>query len=89
MRRIKATFESGNVVEGDVTPRVEVDWEAHHNKAFGATFMGEPKRTEWYYLAWLAVKHAGHVVKPFDGFINELAEVTVVADGEGPKAETQ
>lgn len=88
--RIKVEFTDGGSVDATVTPRVEVEWEKHFGKAFGATFAAGAQRTEWYYLAWLAVKHTTETpVKPFEGFIDQLASVTLDVESEGPKAETQ
>lgn len=89
--RLTVEFTDGGSVDAAVTPRVEVEWEKHFGKAFGATFAAGPKRTEWYYLAWLAVKHTTDaVVKPFEGFIDTLVSVTVNSEADsGPLPETQ
>jgi hypothetical protein len=51
-----------------VTPKVEVEFERKFGLGIGKAFM-EQKREHQHYLAWLAVKASGAVVKPFDGWL--------------------
>jgi len=64
-----------------VTPKVEVDFERKFGVGIGKAFQ-EQKREHQHYLAWLAVKASGAVVKPFDGWLEtvENTEVTVATD---------
>ncbi len=64
-----------------VTPKVEVDFERKFGVGIGKAFQ-EQKREHQHYLAWLAVKASGAVVKPFDGWLEtvENTEVSVETD---------
>ena len=64
-----------------VTPKVEVDFERKFGVGIGKAFQ-EQKREHQHYLAWLAVKASGAVVKPFDGWLEtvENTEVSVATD---------
>ena len=64
-----------------VTPKVEVDFERKFGVGIGKAFQ-EQKREHQHYLAWLAVKASGAVVKPFDGWLEtvENTEVSVQTD---------
>jgi len=64
-----------------VTPKVEVDFERKFGLGIGKAFE-QQKREHQHYLAWLAVKASGAVVKPFDGWLEtvENTEVVVTTD---------
>jgi hypothetical protein len=63
-----------------VYPDSQIDFETK----FGVSIVGAfsdgqaPKMTHLYYLAWLAEKNAGKVVKPFDEWKKDIAGVTNV-----------
>ena len=71
----------GAEAEYPVTPKVEVEFERKFGVGIGKAFQ-EQKREHQHYLAWLAVKASGVVVKPFDGWLEtiESTEVTVTTD---------
>lgn len=72
---------SGDEAEYPVTPKVEVDFERKFGMGIGKAFM-EQKREHQHYLSWLAAKAAGVVVKPFDGWLDDVknTEVMVAED---------
>jgi hypothetical protein len=72
---------SGNETEYPVTPKVEVEFERKFGVGIGKAFE-QQKREHQHYLAWLAVKASGVVVKPFDGWLEEVenTEVLVATD---------
>lgn len=72
---------SGDESEYPITPKVEVDFERKFGMGIGKAF-NEQKREHQHYLAWLAVKASGAVVKPFDGWLDDVqnTEVLVAED---------
>lgn len=74
-------WQDGTEAEYPVTPKVEVEFERKFGVGIGKAFQ-EQKREHQHYLAWLAVKASGAVVKPFDGWLEtvENTEVTVATD---------
>lgn len=74
-------WQNGTEAEYPVTPKVEVEFERKFGVGIGKAFQ-EQKREHQHYLAWLAMKASGAVVKPFDGWLEtvENTEVTVAAD---------
>ena len=74
-------WQDGTEAEYPVTPKVEVEFERKFGVGIGKAFQ-EQKREHQHYLAWLAVKASGVVVKPFDGWLEtiESTEVTVTTD---------
>ena len=71
----------GTENEYPVTPKVEVDFERKFGVGIGKAFQ-DLRREHQHYLAWLAVKATGAVVKPFDGWLETIegTEVMVEAD---------
>jgi hypothetical protein len=54
----------------------------------GKAFQTDMRSEHIYWLAWKAMHAAGKVVKPFDGWLGELASVEIVTDSSGPTAAT-
>jgi hypothetical protein len=77
----KVWLEDGSELEFPVTPKVEVEFERKFGSGIGKAFT-EQKREHQHYLAWLAMRSAGHQVKPFDGWLETIqnTEVTVESD---------
>jgi len=65
-----------------VKPRVVVaferQWKLGLTKAFGA----EQKMEHLYWLGWEAMRAAGHVVKPFDTWLEDVDAVALVPKGD-------
>jgi hypothetical protein len=74
-------WSGGSETEYPVTPKVEVEFERKFGIGIGKAFE-QQKREHQHYLAWLAVKASGVVVKPFDGWLEtvENTEVLVATD---------
>jgi len=74
-------WSGGVEAEYPVTPKVEVEFERKFGVGIGKAFT-EQKREHQHYLAYLAVKASGAVVKPFDGWLDtiESTEVMVTTD---------
>jgi len=72
---------AGTENEYPVTPKVEVEFERKFGVGIGKAFE-QQKREHQHYLAWLAVKSSGAVVKPFDGWLEDVenTEVMVATD---------
>lgn len=74
-------WTDGSEAEYPVTPKVEVEFERKFGIGIGKAFE-QQKREHQHYLAWLAVKQSGAVVKPFDGWLETVdnTEVMVATD---------
>jgi hypothetical protein len=72
----------GTEHEYSVSPKVEVEFERKFGMGIGKAF-NEQKREHQHYLAYLAMKASGAVVKPFDGWL-ESVENTEVMVAEDP-----
>jgi len=72
---------NGSESEYPVTPKVEVEFERKFGLGIGKAFE-QQKREHQHFLAYLAVKASGAVVKPFDGWLEtvENTEVVVTTD---------
>jgi hypothetical protein len=70
-------------------PRIIVDFEQKYNKGLAKLIGEEQKLEHIYYLAWLALKHNGNIIKPFGGdFLDTLKEVSLVVDPNSESTET-
>ena len=86
---VKVKTKDGFEGTYSLTPRIIVAFEQKYGKGF-AKLLGEEQKLEHiYYLAWLALKHNGNVVKPFGGdFLDTLKEVSLVVDPNSESTET-
>ena len=71
----------GTEHEYPISPKVEVEFERKFGMGIGKAF-NEQKREHQHYLAYLAMKASGAVVKPFDGWLEQVenTEVMVAED---------
>lgn len=70
-------------------PRIIVDFETKYQKGLGKLIADEQKLEHIYYLAYLALKHNGKVVKPWGAdFLDTLEEVVLVTDPSSESTET-
>ena len=86
MFRIRVTVEKrdGSVNTYDVYPTAISDFEEYVKMGLVSAFSEANSRmSNLYYLAWLAEKDSGAVVKTYENYKKELAHVSV----EFPKAE--
>jgi hypothetical protein len=78
MDGLKIRVKTDDGVENlySLRPRMIVEFEQKYNKGLAKLISEEQKLEHIYYLAWLALKYNGKVVKPFGGeFLDTLAEV--------------
>ena len=72
----------GEVVVVPVTPRAAVNFERHFKISLTKAISEQQMMEHIYYLAWECVRLSGRVVKPFDGWLEEVLQVTFIADEE-------
>ena len=79
MARLKITRDTGVVEEYDITPAIEVEFEAYAKMGINKCFREQEKQTDVYYLCWLAIKRSGQTVAVFsEAFLNTLKAVEVL-----------
>jgi hypothetical protein len=66
-------------LKGDITPAIEVEFEAYAKMGINKCFREQEKQTDVYYLCWLAIKRSGQTVAVFgEAFLNTLKAVEVL-----------
>ena len=88
---LRVKFTNGSELEDGtypVTPVVQVAFEREFKTGMGKAFQTDMRSEHVYWLGWKAMHAAGKVVKPFDGWLGELAAVEIVTDSSGPTAAT-
>jgi hypothetical protein len=83
--KMRVAFAAGSDMEDgtySVTPVVQVAFEREYRIGIGRAFGegGEMRQEHMFWLAWKAMHAAGKIVKPFDGWLEELAEIEIVND---------
>ena len=79
MARLKITRDTGVVEEYDITPAMEVEFEAYAKMGINLCFRTLERQTDVYYLCWLAIKRSGQTVALFgEAFLNTLKAVEVL-----------
>ena len=71
-----------------VTPVVQVAFEREFKVGIGKAFTVDQRNEYLFWLAWKSMHAAGRVVKPFDGWLAELAGVETVDENVGPTVAT-
>lgn len=71
---------NGEVLTLPVTPRAAVNFERHFSVSLSKAIADEGKFEFLYYLAWECVRLSGRVVKPFDGWLEEVLNAKFVVD---------
>jgi hypothetical protein len=66
---------AGELIDVKVTPRAAVNFERHFKIPFTKLFAGDQQFEQLYWLAWECVRLTGRVVKPFDGWLEDLQNV--------------
>lgn len=72
----------GEVVTVPVTPRAAVNFERHFKLSLTKAISEQQMMEHIYYLAYECIRLSGRVVKPFDGWLEEVIQVTFVMDSE-------
>jgi len=65
-----------------ISPRAAVNFERHFGMALSRAISEDGKFEHLYYLAWECVRLSGRVVKPFDGWLEEVKSAKFVVDDE-------
>lgn len=86
--RLKVVTVDGELGEFAVTPKVQVEFERHFKIGVGKAFQQEQRVEHMYWLAWKSVHAAGHQVKPFDSWLDEIVDVQMAEDIAVPLDET-
>ena len=87
--RVVIEYADGTTSHLVVKPATVVAFEREHNVGLGA--LSTDRRMSYiYWLAWDAEKRTGKVVKPFDGWLDEIVDVDLEDDAAplGPAAPT-
>lgn len=74
----KITKIDGTSASYPVTPKVIVEFERHFKTGLQAAFLNDQHMEHTFWLGWKAEHLAGQVVKPFDGWLDEVARVELV-----------
>lgn len=78
MAKLIITRNTGVVEHYEITPEIEVAFEAYAKKGINKAFREDEKQTDVYYLCWEAIKRSGQTVPPFgDAFLATLKNVEV------------
>lgn len=88
--KIKVKLVDGFEESFSLRPRIIVEFEQKYGKGL-ARLLGEEQKLEHiYFLAWLALKYGGKVVKPFGpDFLDTLESVSMVSDPSSESTETR
>jgi len=73
---------NGEALTLPISPRAAVNFERHFGMALSRAISEDGKFEHLYYLAWDCVRLSGRVVKPFDGWLEEVKSAKFVVDDE-------
>lgn len=89
---ISATIE-GHRKSAPIRPSVLVAFERQWKVGWLTAFSADPKIEHQCWVMWQAMKADGQVVKPFDGFVDDLEDLPSIdaapREGVGPLSETR
>ena len=85
--KLRVITDDGPVGEFLVTPKVQVEFERQYKTGIAKAFETEMKMEHVYWLAWKSMHYAGHVVKPFDSWLETVVNVEIDND-DVPLGET-
>jgi hypothetical protein len=79
--KLKVTLTDGKESTHEITPAVEVAFEAHAKGGFSKVFREHERQSDIYWLAWECLRRDGVPVKPVgDAFLDTLKSVDIVDD---------
>jgi hypothetical protein len=79
MAKLKIVRTDGSVLEGEITPAVEYEFEQHAKMGFHKAFRDLERQQDVYFLSWVVTRRSGETVKPFGmDFIETLKSVEVL-----------
>lgn len=79
MAKLKIVRTDGSVLEGEISPAVEFEFEQHAKMGFHKAFRELERQQDVYFLAWVVTRRSGESVKPYGmEFIETLKSVEVL-----------
>jgi len=79
MAKLKIVRTDGSVLEGEISPAVEFEFEQHTKMGFHKAFREMERQQDVYFLSWVVTRRSGETVKPFGmEFIETLKSVEVL-----------
>jgi hypothetical protein len=79
MAKLKIVRTDGSVLEGEISPAVEFEFEQHAKMGFHKAFRELERQQDVYFLAWVVTRRSGESVKPYGmDFIETLKSVEVL-----------
>jgi len=79
MAKLKITRDTGVVEEYEITPAIEVSFEAYAKQGIYKALGEHQKQTDVYYLCWEAIRRSGQTVPPFgEDFLKTLTRVEIL-----------
>jgi hypothetical protein len=79
MAKLKIVRTDGSVLEGEISPAVEFEFEQHAKMGFHKAFREMERQQDVYFLSWVVTRRSGETVKPFGmEFIETLKSVEVL-----------
>lgn len=73
--KLTVTKTDGSSRTFPVTPKVIVAFEREFKQGLVSAYSNDNRMEHTYWLAWKAEHAAGHVVKPFDGYLDDIVSV--------------
>jgi hypothetical protein len=82
MAKLRIVRVDGSDTTHQITPAIEIAFEAYSKKGMHKAFREDEKQTDVYWLAWECIRRSGETVKPFTSpdFIESLERVEVLDD---------
>jgi hypothetical protein len=81
MAKLRIVRVDGSDTTHQITPEIEVAFEAYAKMGMHKCFREEEKQTSVYWLAWECIRRSGETVKPFgEPFLETLVRVEVLDD---------
>ena len=81
MAKLKITRANGDVIEHQITPRIEYAFELYAKMGFHKAFRDLERQTDVYFLAHECLRSAGITVPIFGAeFLDTLSKVEVLDD---------
>jgi hypothetical protein len=78
MAKLIITRDTGVVEHYEITPAIEVAFEAYAKKGINKAFREDEKQTDVYWLCWEAIRRSGQTVPLFgEEFLKTLKQVEV------------
>jgi hypothetical protein len=79
MAKLKIVRQDGSVLEGEISPAVEYEFEQFAKMGFHKAFRDLERQQDVYYLSWIITRRSGETVKPFGmEYIETLKSVEVL-----------